>query len=402
MAESAAFTREELAGRIEALQARLAEAGVDGALILQRADQIYYTGAAYQGVLAVSAHGDAINFVWRGTGLIGADCPVEVRPTKSFGGVHEELKAVNVTRWKRIGFEEDVLPVSMHKRLMNKLFAGGESVDISPLIRTQRSVKSEAELVRMRAAADVLSIGFHAMRDILTEGIQEFEAQSLMEMVLRGAGDQAGGRVRGFNGEARGVVASGPSAGVANAFDGPIGQPGRNRLAPMGAGDRTLRTGEPIIIDATCGVDGYMSDMTRTYAIGELEPRFVEAHEFCVELHRRTLTRMVPGATPSELYATAVEEAQAAGYGENFMNRGESRVRFLGHGIGIEMDEWPVLAKSFDAPLEENMVIAVEPKVIYEDGGVGVEDTVVVTKEGAVPLTKMEYGIARAGQSNER
>lgn len=398
MSDKAAFTKAELQGRIETLQSQLAERKIDGALVMQRADQIYYTGAAFQGALAVSSNGNAVLFVWRGADLIGDECPVEVRRIKSFGGLHEELKLINVTRWKRIGFEEDVLPVSMHKRLMNKLFAGGESVDVSPLIRSQRSVKSDAELIRMRAAGEVLSVGFQSMRDILNEGIHEYEAQSLMEMVLRGAGDQAGGRVRGFNAEARGVVASGPSAGVANAFDGPIGQPGRNPLAPMGAGDRLLRPGEPIMIDSTCGVDGYMSDMTRTYAIGELESRFTEAHQFCVELHQRTLKRMVPGVTPAELYELALDEARAAGYEENFMNRGDSKVRFLGHGIGIEMDEWPVLARSFDTPLEENMVIAVEPKIIFDDGGVGVEDTVVVTKEGAEPLTVMEYEIAAVGK----
>jgi Xaa-Pro aminopeptidase len=396
MTDEVAFTREELNSRIESLQSELTSNEIDGALILQRADQIYYTGSAFQGALAVSGNGKAVVFVWRGAGLIGEECPAEVRPVRSFGGLHEDLKQINVSGWKRIGFEEDVLPVSMHKRLMSKLWPIGESVDIAPLIRKQRMVKSDAELERVRAASEVLSLGFQTLPEILHEGIYEYEAQALMDIVMRGAGDQAGGRVRGFNAEARGVVAAGTSAGVANAFDGPIGQPGRNRLAPMGAGGSAVQRNQPIIVDATCGVDGYMSDMTRTYVVGELNSRFQDAHQFCVELHKATLEKMVPGAIPSEVYAWALEEAKKAGFEENFMNRGDSKVRFLGHGIGIEMDEWPVLAKPFTDALQENMVLAVEPKIIYDDGGVGVEDTVVVTSNGGEPLTVMDYDIAQA------
>ncbi|MFH0883479.1 MAG: Xaa-Pro peptidase family protein [bacterium] len=393
----AAFTREELAGRIERLRESIRELKLDGALILQRADLIYYTGAVFQGALAVSAKDGAILFVWRGRGLIGEEVPVEVRPVYSFGGLHEDLKQANLTAWKRIGMEEDVLPVSMYRRLMDKLWISGESVDISPVIRRQRSVKSKAELVRIRHSGQVLSLGFESLREIIREGLYEYEAQALMDIVMRGAGDQAGGRTRGFNAEARGVVACGASAAVPNAFDGPIGQPGRNPLAPMGAGNAQIKVGEPILVDHTAGVDGYMTDMTRTYAIGKLDSRFLEAHDFCVELHLQVMKRLVPGAVPAEIYEWALEEAKRAGYEENFMNRGESRVRFLGHGIGIEMDEWPVLARSFTDPLEENTILAVEPKIIYDDGGVGVEDTVIVTPKGGVSVTKMDLGIASAG-----
>jgi len=400
--ETARFTREELAERIEKLRESIQAMKLDGALILQRADLIYYTGAAFQGALAVSGNGKAILFVWRGQGLLGDNIPVEVRSIKGFGALHEELKLVNATSWKRIGFEEDVLPVAMHKRLMNKLWLAGESVDISPVIRRQRSVKSESELERVRRSGRVLSLGFQALTEILREGIYEYEAQALMDVVLRGGGDQAAGRTRGFNAEARGVVASGASAGAPTAFDGPVGQPGRNPLAPMGAGGDMIRAGVPIVVDHTAGVDGYMTDMTRCYAIGKVEARFEDAHQFCVDLHKQLLQKLVPGAVPEDLYWWAIEQAERAGYGENFMNRGDNRVRFIGHGIGIEMDEWPVIARSFTDPLEENTVLAVEPKIIYDDGGVGVEDTVVVTPSGGVPVTQMALGIASAGERGIR
>ena len=154
--------------------------------------------------------------------------------------------------------------------------------------------------------------------------------------------------------------------------------------------------GRPIICDHTAGVNGYMTDMTRTFCLGPpLEARFEEAHAFCVKLHEQVLRRMVPGAIPAEIYGWAVQQAEQAGFADGFMNRGPNQVRFLGHGIGLEMDEWPVLARPFTEPLIEGQVVAVEPKVIFDDGGVGVEDTVIIRPGGAEAVTHMERGLIR-------
>ncbi len=389
------FTKNELQGRINKLQHNLQESGFDGVVILQRADLIYYIGAAFQGALAVPAKGDAILYVWRGQGRLDDSCPVEIQSIRGFGKLNLELKNSPFIEWKTIGFEEDVLPISMWKRLGPGVWSNGDFKDISPSIRTQRMVKSTAELELVRQSGKILSGGFEALRGIIRKGVFEYEVQAQMEVHMRRHGDQAAGRTRGFNAEARGVVASGPSAGEPTAFDGPIGQPGRNPLAPMGAGNAIIKANQPVICDVAIGYNGYMTDMTRTYAIGKLDSKFYDAHNFCVEILEEIRKRMVPGANPEELYIWALNEAEKHGYSENYMNRGLNKVRFLGHGIGIEMDEWPVLANRFTTPLEEGMVIAVEPKVIYDDGGVGLEETVVVQPGGAEVVTPMERGIVQ-------
>ncbi len=391
------FTREELTARVEALRSALRGMGLDGAVLLQRADLIYYTGSVYQGALVLPAESGGRLLVWRGMGRIGQECPFTPEAVKGFGRLPEALGGTEYAGWKRIGFEEDTVPVGWWRLLGPGLRPGAEFLDISPAIRTQRSVKSPAELARVRASGKVLAAGFEALRELIREGVPEYEVQAQMDVVMRRAGDQSAGRTRGFNAEAQGAVASGPSAAVDITFDGPIPQPGRNPLAPVGAGSAPLRAGEPIICDYTAGVDGYMTDMTRTYCIGELDRRFVDAHNFCVHLIEECERRLVPGAIPAEIYLWAVSEAGAAGYGEVFMNRGANRVRFLGHGIGLEMDEWPVLAKPFRDPLVEGTVLAVEPKIIFEDGGVGVEDTLIVRPGGAESVTVMERGLIRAG-----
>jgi len=379
----------ELRGRVEGLQKRLREEGIDGSLLLQRADLIYYTGAVFQGALLLPTSGEGRLFVWKAAGRIGEECPFPVITVKGFGRLPEALEGI-APDWRVVGIEEDTVPVGWWRHAALAVWPDAGWRDIGPAIRWQRSVKSPAEREHTRASGAALSAGFQALPGLIEEGIPEYEVQAQMDVVMRRAGDQAGGRVRGFNGEARGVVAWGPSASVDAPFDGPIGQPGRNPLAPMGAGGALLEPGLPIIVDHTAGVNGYMTDMTRTFSLGSLEARFTEAHAFCVQVLEEVVRRFVPGAIPAELYAWALAEAEQAGFAEHFMNRGPNKVRFLGHGIGLEMDEWPVLARPFTDPLIEGQVMAIEPKVIFEEGGVGVEDTVICRPGGGEVVTDMD------------
>ncbi len=389
------FSSKELNRRINNLQDSVQKANLDGALIVQRADLVYYTGSAYQGVLSVPATGKPRLFVWRGLGLVSDTLPIVPEIVKGFGKLPIALNEAGLNKWKRVGIEEDVLPLSWYRRFKSVVWPESELVDISTSIRAQRSVKSDEELMQVRESGRILTAGFEELRTILKSVEFEYEAQAMMDIKMRREGDQAYGRTRAFNAEARGVVACGRSAAVDTAFDGPIGQPGRTPLAPFGAGGNRIESGMPIISDHTAGYNGYMTDMTRSYYLGNLDQRFIDAHNFCVEIHLETLKRMVPGAIPSEIYLWSVAEAEKAGYGDVYMNSGDNRVRFLAHGVGIELDEWPVLAKPFRDPLEENMVIAVEPKIIFEDGGVGVEDTAIVKPGGAEVVTPMEYGLIK-------
>ncbi|MEW6742363.1 MAG: Xaa-Pro peptidase family protein [Planctomycetota bacterium] len=389
--------RAELETRVATLQSAIARAGLDGALILQRADLVYYAGAILQGALALPARGEARLFLWRGLGRLGETSPFEPVVLRGFTQLPAALGESPCGSWRRIGLEEDVLPVSTLRNLSLAAWSHAEFRDVSLLIRQQRSVKSETELTWVRDAGRALVTGFRAIPSIAREGMAEYELCAQMQVVMRRAGDQAGVRVRAFDGEAPGVVAYGPSAAVDIVFDGPLGHPGRSPYSPMGSGDRPLGRDCPLIVDVVAGVHGYTADMTRTYALGRLDKRFVEAHDFCVQVIEELARRMVPGAIPEELYLWAVAEADKAGFSDNFMNRGRNKVRFLGHGVGLELDELPVLAKRFTDPLRENMVVAIEPKIVFEDGAVGVEDTVIVKDYGAEVVTAFERPLIQIG-----
>ncbi|MCB2212109.1 Xaa-Pro peptidase family protein [bacterium] len=396
------FTCDELLGRIRRLQDQMRKQSIDGALILQRVDMIYYTGVVFPGAVAIPATGDPRIFAWRRLHLFDDTSVAQPEIVKGMGHLFAVLGGdTGIAGWKHVGLEEDVLPVATYKALERKVWPDSDLVDISATVRTQRIVKSPAELDIIRRSGKVLAAGFESLREFIREGVHEYDAQARMDLVMRQHGDQISGRTRGFNAEAGGVVAAGVSAAVDNAFDGPIGQPGRNPLVPKGAGGKVIERGEPVICDHTAGVDGYMTDMTRTYCVGpvsELDPKFVDAHNFCVDLHKRLLDKTRAGAVPSELYAWSLEQANDAGYADNFMNMGRNRVRFIGHGVGMELDEWPVIAKGFDQPLEAGTVLAIEPKIIFPEGGVGVEDTVIVhNDQPAEVVTPMEYEIQPTG-----
>ncbi len=386
------FEAPELSSRISGLQRELAEEQFDGCVIMQRADLLYYTGAVFVGALCIPASGKPRVFAWKAANRIGRECPAEVMEVNSFGQALRALSESEFHAWKRIGTEEDVLPMALW-RLLSLTLPGGTMADVSPLIRWQRTVKSPVEIEYMREAGKIMAEGYAEIIPFIRPGVSELQVQMELDRALRHRGHQGFLRMRGFNSEAMGIVASGASANVAGVFDGPVGETGQNPAAPSGPGTRPLERNSPILIDGGSVFNGYHADMTRIYVIGDLSDKLRRAHDFCCRLMDQIAAKLVPGAIPKEIYEWSLAEADKAGYANEFMNRGPLKARFVGHGVGLELDEWPVITKSFTQPLEENMTLAIEPKIVFDEGAVGIEDTFVVTERGGKPLTIMDRNI---------
>jgi Xaa-Pro dipeptidase len=156
----------------------------------------------------------------------------------------------------------------------------------------------------------------------------------------------------------------------------------------MGCRDRKLAPGDLVNIDIGCGIEGYQTDKTMTYMFGGPIPEdAISVHMRCVEIQDEIATRLVPGAIPSEIYHDVMSSLEPS-FLENFMGYGKRRVNFLGHGIGLWIDELPVIAEGFDEPLQEGMVFAIEPKKGIPDVGlVGIENTFLVTANGGQSIT---------------
>ncbi|KJB85753.1 hypothetical protein AZ66_22750, partial [Paenibacillus sp. E194] len=157
---------------------------------------------------------------------------------------------------------------------------------------------------------------------------------------------------------------------------------------------RSIEVNEPILIDFGCCIDGYVIDQTRTLVIGELDDELQRAYDASEAILRATEDHLKPGTVCETLYEDAVGMAKSYGLQEHFMGYGEDQVKFLGHGIGMEIDEWPVLARGFKQPLQEGMVIAIEPKFTFPGRGVvGIENTYLITADGYEKLTTAEEGL---------
>jgi len=182
-------------------------------------------------------------------------------------------------------------------------------------------------------------------------------------------------------------VSAGASAAAPCYFDGPDGLEGLYPAVQQGGGERRIERGVPVLVDYVGAAGGYIADRARVLCVGEPPAEIRAAHAFCRELLARIEANLRPGVVPAALYAEAMAEVAASPWADRFMGYGENRVGFLGHGVGLDLDELPVLAPGFDAPLEAGQVLAVEPKVFFAHGAAGLENTYVVTESGGSNLT---------------
>ncbi len=380
---------EQIERRVGALQTALADAGLDAAVLVQHTDLAYFSGTNQQAHLVVPAGGAPRLLVRRTFDRAVRESPLQaVSPMRSLSELGVALKEAGVEPGARVGFELDVLPARSYLSYVERL-AGYDLEDCSAAVRGVRAVKSSWEIEQMREAASQVDAAARAAPGLIGVGISESKVQLELESVLRGAGHQGQLRYRGFNQEMHyGQVLGGPSGAVPGYSDSPLCGPGPNPALGKGADGHVLRAGDPVIVDLVGGHDGWLADQTRTFFVGRAPDDLRDAYSTAVEILRATERGTRPGTAPSALFELAEEMAVQAGLGEHFMGAGPDRVRFLGHGVGMEIDELPVLAPGFDRPLVEGNVIAIEPKFVFPGrGAVGIENMYAVTSDGVVAIT---------------
>jgi len=384
---------DELTRRITPLQKLLQQKGVDGALIMDNADLFYFSGTAQRAHLFIPAEGRPLLMVKKSFTRAQEESALEdiisLTKVKDLSKMLNEYGYNNLTT---LGLELDVLPAALYL-LFLKLFEGAQIVDISGLIRSVRMVKSFYELEVLRDAAQLNYTLFSRAKDYLKEGITELELAGQLEKVYRLAGHSGTVKMRGFDQEVYyGHILSGTNGAIPSCMESPTGGPGVSISFPQGAGYKKIARNEPVMIDFVGVIDGYLADQTRIFCIGQLPDKLVHAHETALLIQEAVKQMAVPGALCEDIYWHAINMAAESGYGEYFMGYPEP-VSFIGHGIGIELNEWPVLAPGFKTPLEKNMVIAIEPKFIFPEGVVGIENTFVVGEKGLETLTLFDENI---------
>jgi Xaa-Pro dipeptidase len=386
----------EIASRVETLQQALAPAGISLALIRQAADLFYYAGTLVDGFLAVAPEGEPRLLVRRPHHRDQlAPGPWPRLPYRDLKELPQILAQSGLAPQGAVALEMDVLPAALVSRLKEHLFPGHAGVDLSPLIRQQRMIKSAYEFEQLRRAAAILDQAHAQVPELLRPGLSELELSAVLEYRLRLLGHQGLVRVRNRDLELFfGHVLSGAPGLLAAYIDTPSGGQGFSPAFPQGPSLKKLAPNEPISIDLAACVNGYVADMTRMYALGSLPPRVWEVWEAVEELYREFVASARAEANPGEIFQLLEEAVRARGLEDFFMGQGADRVSFVAHGVGLELDEFPLISARFPFHLAADMVLAFEPKFFLPGiGMIGQEDTGRITPGGVEWLTHSPRGI---------
>jgi Xaa-Pro aminopeptidase len=380
---------DEIDRRIAAFQAGLRRDGLEAALVVQSADLVYLSGTAQNAHLIVPAEGEPLLLVRRDLERARAESALHrIEPFTSLRALPAALASVGLGERVRLGLELDVLPAASYLRY-GDLLPGAELADCMPALWSARSRKSEWELTRIRAACEQTRLALEHAPELLAPGRLECDILSELGHHMRLHGHEGTIRFRGINSEfLYGQVLSGESGAVPGPTDTPLHGPGLSSAQGRGPSRRALRDGDVVLIDISGLAEGYVSDQTRTFFVGHADPVLLAAYETCRLILAECAALLRPGTPGSAVYERALEIASEAGYGERFMGAGDGRVRFVGHCIGLELNEPPYLAHGYGQPLEDGNVAAIEPKLAFTGiGAVGVENSYLVRPDGPLQLT---------------
>ena len=363
------------------------------AVVFSKINLLYFTGSMPEGMLVIERGNGATLWIRRGyeRALEESAFPV-IKPMNSYRDAAQSYPQLSA----EVYLETEFVPLAMFQRFQKHFsFSSYKSLDFQ--IAQTRSVKSLWELSFMEKAGAIHQrVLEELVPGLLREGITETDLAAEMYPVMVKEGHQGSVRFGMHDTEmALGQLGFGESSLHPTNFDGPGGNRGMGIAVPsFGNRNRKLKKSDLVFVDVAVAVNGYHSDKTMTYMFGQALPDEVIAiHQQCVDVQHRVAELLVPGNVPEVIYETIMAELSPE-FQQNFMGFGSRQVKFLGHGIGLTVDEYPVLAKGFKEPLQENMVFAVEPKKgIAGIGMVGIENTFIVTPKGGRCITGSNPGL---------
>lgn len=382
--------KSEIDNRIKKFQAMMGD--MAGAILFQSTDMCYFSGTAQDGLIYIPRDSEPVLMVKRSLERAKQESPLEAKPLKNLRSLKSDL---GIQDGAVIGLEFDVLPHSIYSRVAGVL-GDVKLVDVSEMIKHIRSVKSGFELRLIIEAARILDSGLASIPDHIKEGMREVDLACHVESVMRSMGHQGSLKFRRFNSIVPlGHLMSGPDAAVPSFLASPTGGRGTSLFFPQGAGFGKIRRNEPIHADFVGIYNGYIADATRIFSLGRLSNDLEDAYTACRDIQEAVARELHPGKTGRDLFNLSETMAQRLGYEDYLGGLPDNKCGFVGHGVGLELDEYPVLAP-LDHLIQKNMTIAVEPKMVFPGAGVvGIEDTFLTTEDGAQRLTKLPREIWR-------
>lgn len=375
--------------RRQRLQKDMQEKSIEACILSTAVNVFYMTGRVYNGYFYLPAEGEPVHFVKRPEG-IGFDNTIYIRKPEQ---IAEELKARDIILPKSLLLETDVLSYGECLRLMNTLSISG-AVNASVFMRKLRSVKTAFEVLQVRECARRHEAVYKLIPSIYRVGMTDIEFQIEIERLMRLHGSIGIFRSYGENMDIyMGSILAGENAEAPSPYDYALGGAGTTPVLPLGASGVKLQAGQTVMVDMAGNYSPWMTDMTRVFSIGKTLDIAYRAHQVSIDIHNHIMDISKPGTSCAELYNIAMEMVQKNNLEAYFMGT-KQQAKFIGHGVGLEINEPPVLTPRSKELLEPNIILALEPKfVIPEVGAVGIENTYLVAEDGIEKLTVLEERI---------
>jgi Xaa-Pro aminopeptidase len=377
--------------RQQKIQNAVREAGCEGILLTVDINIFYLTGVVFNGYYYLPADDEPLFFIKRPAGMKG-DRIFQIHKPEQ---IVEIMKAGGYRIPEKVFVESDQLTYSEYMRLQN-IFGFSKTENATALLRRIRTVKSAYETEQMRISAEKHVAVYSMITECYRSGMTDLRLQAEIEYRMRINGSLGAFRTYGKNMTVfMGSLLAGLNAEIPSSCDFALGGGGQSPLCPLGANGTLLEEGMAVMIDMAGNYTEYTSDMTRVFSIGTLPELAYRAHHTALEIQYAIEDAAKPGSPCAELYNIACRIAEREGLTKYFMGT-KQQAKFVGHGIGLEINEPPVLSPRSKEVLRENMIIAVEPKfVIPGVGAVGIENSYLVTKAGLEKLTVLNEDIVR-------
>jgi len=375
--------------RWERMQQSMQKTGMDGCLLSVDVNLYYTTGRVYSGYFYLPAEGKPWSFVKRPNGLSGENI-VYIRKPEQIIELFQEHK---IKMPKKLLLEADELSYNDYIRLQ-AIFNPKETANATTWMRSLREIKTPWEIEQFRISAHKHAAVYKEIPECFHPGMTDIEFQAEIERRMRQHGSMGVFRAFGANMDIfMGSVLAGENAECPSPFDFALGGGGVDPSLPIGANGTVLKEGIAIMVDMAGNYTPYMTDMTRVFSVGKLTDLAYKAHQVSIHIQEEIEKISRPGTSCAELYNMSLEIAQKEGLSAYFMGT-KQQAKFVGHGIGIQINELPILTPRSKEVLEPNMVFALEPKfVIPGVGAVGIENSFLVTEAGLEKLTIFEEEI---------